>query len=87
MALVVAGGGVLGWAGFLAYLTAKAPRREALRVVLGVNLVATAGIAVAAVTSQQVVLTVLLAAVAVEVGAFAVSQALALKAISRQPAN
>lgn len=87
VALTVAGVGVLGWAGYLAYLTAKAPRRQALRVVLAVNVVATLGIAVAAVTSQQVVLTALLAAVAVEVGAFAVSQALALKAISRQPAN
>ncbi|GAA1607812.1 hypothetical protein GCM10009804_74700 [Kribbella hippodromi] len=87
MAVGVAGGGVLAWSGLLAYLTAKAPRRQALRVVLVVNLVATVGIAVAAVTSQQVVLTVLLAAVAVEVGAFALTQALALKTINRQPAN
>ncbi|MGZ0148940.1 hypothetical protein ACXJJ3_17830 [Kribbella sp. WER1] len=80
-ALAVSGIGVLAWSAYLAYLTARAPRRQALRVVLTVNLVATAGIVAAAVTSQQFVLTALLAAVATEVGAFALTQALALRAL------
>ncbi|TCC28066.1 hypothetical protein [Kribbella speibonae] len=80
-ALAAAGLGVLAWTALLAYLTAVAPRRLALRIVLAVNVVATLAIAITAATSHDTLLTFLLAAVAAEVAAFAVTQALALRTL------
>ena len=80
-ALAAAGLGVLAWSALLAYLTARAPRRLALRIVLTVNAAATLAIATAAATSHDTLLALLLAAVAAEVAAFALTQALALRSL------
>ncbi|GAA0265515.1 hypothetical protein [Cryptosporangium japonicum] len=69
----------LGWAGMLLALAARRRPRGPVRFVLVANVVAVAGLAALASTRPLDALSLLLLAVAVEVGAFAVWQAVLLR--------
>lgn len=77
--ILVAAVGTAGWAVVLRHLADRTRLRPWLIVVLTANVVAAGLIAILAATRPYDVFTVLLAAVAVEVAAFAASQAAALR--------
>jgi hypothetical protein len=71
----------LAWAGSLAVLAARRPVRGAVAGVMTVNVVAVAALSVLAFSRPVDALSLLVLAVAVEVGAFAVWQALVLRSV------
>lgn len=79
--IVMTGILVLAWAALVLWMAERLPIRVALRVVLGVNIVATALIAAASVTAANWLAITVVLATAVEVGLFAVSQVVALRRI------
>ncbi|MFF2389905.1 hypothetical protein [Agromyces sp. NPDC058104] len=69
------------WAGVVIWLLAKLRIRTALRMVMGVNVLAALLVALCAVAAATLLAVVGVLAVAVDVAAFAVSQALALRTL------
>jgi hypothetical protein len=79
-AVVVAaiGVAVLAWAGMVTWMTARLPLRLTLLTVMIVNLVTATTIALFSITAAGVLVLLAILALAVDVAAFAGSQALAL---------
>lgn len=71
----------LGWAGLLAVLASRRRLRGPVRFVLAVNVAAVVALGVLAVSRPVDALSLLVSAVAVEVAAFAVWQALLLRSV------
>ena len=80
---VIAGAGVtvVVWAGLVLWMLAKLRIRTALRLVMGVNVVAALLVAVGAVTAATLLAVVAVLAIAVDIAIFAASQALALRTL------
>lgn len=80
--LVAAGIAVVVWAGLVLWLVSRVPLRSALRLVMAVNLLAAVVVAAASATSVTVFVVAAVLAIAVDIGLFATSQAIALRALS-----
>ncbi|MHB1138610.1 MAG: hypothetical protein ACYC2O_06595 [Microthrixaceae bacterium] len=79
----VGGVAVLGWALALLHVSTRSELRGWLRLVLAANVLAAASIAVSASFVDGAVATIALLAIAVDVAAFAVSQAASLRPAER----
>jgi hypothetical protein len=80
------GGAVLAWAASVVWMAYRLPLRPALRVVTVANVVAALGLAGLSAVAAGVLLLVGTLAIAVDVGVFAGSQALALRRLRAEPA-
>ncbi|WP_194924978.1 hypothetical protein [Catenulispora pinisilvae] len=85
--LTVAGAVVAVWAGLVLWLLSRMPLRWALRLVMAVNLLAASVVAAVSAASATVVVVGAVLAVAVDIGLFAASQAVALRALSVRSAS
>lgn len=85
--LFATGGIVVVWAGLVFWMAGRVPMKIALRVVMGVNIVATALIAAASVTAASWFVVAVVLAIAIEVGLFAVSQAVAIRRLAATDAG
>ena len=85
--LTVVGVTVVLWAGLVLGMLARLRLRTALRTVMGVNVLAALLVAVCVVAAGTMLAVVAVLAVAVDVAAFAASQALALRALPTPQAS
>jgi hypothetical protein len=79
------GGVVILWAGAVAWMAARLSVRLALRVVMTANIVAAAAIAAFSTSAASVLVLISILGVAIDVGAFAGSQAIALTRLRPPP--
>ena len=73
------------WSGTVLWLVQRVRIRLALQLVMGVNIVAALLIAVAAMTAASALIVIAIIAIALDVALFAVSQAVALRALRGTP--
>lgn len=81
-ALLLVGAVVVVWAVFVLWMTTRVRIRRALRFVMGVNIVASALVAAAALVAVNAIVATAVLLVSVEIAAFAVSQAVALRSLA-----
>ncbi|MDA3146969.1 hypothetical protein JSO19_06205 [Leucobacter sp. UCMA 4100] len=79
--LAVAGIVVVVWAGLVMVMVAKLRLRIALRLVMGVNIVAALLVAACSMTAGSMLAALIVVAIAIDILLFAVSQALALRTL------
>ncbi|MFF3731236.1 hypothetical protein ACFYXM_13190 [Streptomyces sp. NPDC002476] len=70
------------WSGLVLWMVSRLQIRLALKLVMGVNIVATALIAAASLTAATSVIVIAVLAIALEVALFAVSQAIAIRTLN-----
>lgn len=73
------------WAGLVLVMVARMRLRLALALVMGVNIVAAILIAAASLTAATTLVTIAVLAIALDVGAFAASQMLAIRRLHTAP--
>ncbi|MBL3700341.1 hypothetical protein [Leucobacter luti] len=77
---------VVIWSGLVLWMLMKLRIRAALLTVLGVNILATALVAVSATAAGTFLAAIAVLAIAVDIAIFAASQVLALRALAPRPA-
>lgn len=83
-ALVVSlGVAVVVWAALVAWMAQRFPRRRAVTITMCANVIAALAVAALAPAVSGLIVTLVVIAIAVDVGAFATSQAVALRRIAR----
>lgn len=72
---------VVVWAGGVLWMLSRLPLRRALWLVMSANLLAALAVALVSTTAATVLVVIAVAAVAIDIALFAVSQAIALRAL------
>ena len=79
--MAAAGVAVVVWAGGVLWMLARLPLRSALRLVMGVNLLAAIAVGFASLSAATLLIVLAVVTVAIDIALFATSQAIALRAL------
>ncbi|MBO1901752.1 hypothetical protein J4H92_07285 [Leucobacter weissii] len=79
--IAVAGAAVVVWAGGIVWMLARLSLRAALRSVMIVNVLATVAVGFASATAATLLIVAAVVTVAIDIALFAMSQAIALRAL------